>query len=107
MKNIIVAAALVVFSMVSQASSFSESRQIQYIKEHQAAVARYAEKNGKPMPEIQDYKYGMKIDVAKFVRQSEDPRNCEVSPRLMSYEDSQGTLKTVRYSVFSQCSNNK
>lgn len=53
-------------------------------------MAKYAEKNGKPMPEIQDYKYGMKIDVAKFVRQSQDPRTCQVYPRLMTFEDSYG-----------------
>ncbi|KIU53559.1 hypothetical protein B8W70_00630 [Pseudomonas sp. 1239] len=107
MKKIIVAAALVIFSIASQASTFSEKRQLQYIQEHQTAVAKYAEKNGKPMPEIQDYKYGMKIDVAKFVRQSQDPRTCKVYSRLMTFEDSQGTLKTVRYSLYSQCVNDK
>ena len=107
MKKLIIAAALVVFSVASQANTFSESKQLQYTKEHQTAVAKYAEKNGKPMPEIQDYKYGMKIDVAKFVRQSQDPRTCQVYPRLMTFEDSQGTLKTVRYSMYSQCINNK
>lgn len=107
MKKIIVAAALVMFSMVSQASTFSEKRQLEYIQQHQAAVAKYAEKNGKPMPEIQDYKYGMKIDVAKFVRQSQDPHTCRVYSRLMTFEDSQGTLKTVRYSLYSQCANDK
>lgn len=79
MKKLIIAAALVVFSMASQANTFSESKQLQYINDHQTAVAKYAEKNGKPMPEIQDYKYGMKIDVAKFVRQSQDPRTCQVN----------------------------
>ncbi|MHA6164088.1 DUF2790 domain-containing protein [Pseudomonas sichuanensis] len=107
MNKLIITAALVVFSMASQASTFSEERQLQYIQEHQSAVATYAEKNGKPMPEVQDYKYGMKIDVAKFVRQSRDPRTCQVYPRLMTFEDSEGTLKTVRYSMYSQCINNK
>lgn len=59
------------------------------------------------MPEIVDYRYGMKIDVEKFVRQSQDPRTCQIYSRLMSYEDPQGELKTIRYSVFSQCPNNK
>lgn len=52
MKKLIIAAALVVFSVASQANTFSESKQLQYTKEHQTAVAKYAEKNGKPMPEI-------------------------------------------------------
>lgn len=107
MKKLIVTAALVIFSVTAQANTYSEMRQLQLIQEHQKAVAAYAEKNGKPMPDIQDYKYGMKIDVAKFVRQSQDPRNCSVYPRLMTFEDSQGTLKTFRYSMFATCVNNK
>lgn len=107
MKKLIVAAALVFCSMTSQATTFSEKKQMEYIQEHQSAVAAYAKKNNKPMPEIVDYKYGMKIDVEKFVRQSQDPRTCHIYSRLMSYEDPQGELKTIRYSVFSQCPNNK
>ncbi|MEX0297378.1 DUF2790 domain-containing protein [Pseudomonas putida] len=107
MKNLIVAAALAFVSMASQATNFSEQKQLSYLQEHQDAVARYAEKNGKLMPEIKDYKYGVQIDVAKFVRQSQDPRNCQVYPRLMTFEDSQGKLNTVRYSMYAQCINNK
>lgn len=106
MKKLVVAA-LVVFSMATQASTFSEKRQSTLIQEHQEAVAAYAERNGKQIPEIQDYKYGMKIDVAKFVRRSQDPLTCKVYSRLMTYEDSQGALKTLRYSMVSQCINNK
>lgn len=87
MKKLIVAAALVFCSMTSQATTFSEKKQMEYIQEHQSAVAAYAKKNNKPMPEIVDYKYGMKIDVEKFVRQSQDPRTCQIYSRLMSYED--------------------
>ena len=107
MKQLIIEAALAVLPIVSQATTFSEKKQLQYIQEHQNAVASYAAKNNKPIPEIQDYKYGMKIDVAKFVRQSQDPRTCEVYQRLMTYEDSRGELNTIRYSLFSQCVNNK
>lgn len=107
MKKLVIAAALVVFSMATQANTFSEKQQSKLIKEHQEAVAAYAEKNGKQIPEIQDYEYGMKIDVAKFVRRSQDPRNCKVYSRLMTYENSQGVLKTLRYSMVAQCINNK
>ncbi|WP_449434686.1 DUF2790 domain-containing protein [Pseudomonas putida] len=107
MKRIIIVAAVFVFSLAAQASAFSDKKQLEYLLAHQKAVATYAEKNGKPMPEVQDYKYGMKIDVAKFVRQSQDPRDCSVYPRLMSFEDAQGRLKTVRYSMVSHCINNK
>ena len=107
MKKFTAVAGLIVFSSASQASTSFEEKQAQYIQEHQTAVANYAAKIGKPMPEVEDYRYGMKIDVAKFVRQSQDPRTCQVFPRLMTFEDSLGTLKTVRYSMYSQCINNK
>ena len=49
----------------------------------------------------------MPLDIARLVRQSGDPRTCEVVPRLMTFEDRQGALHTVRYVVQSQCLNNK
>lgn len=107
MKKFVVTAAFIVFSMTAQANTYSESVQAKSIQEHQEAVAAYAVKNGKQVPEIQDYKYGMKIDVAKFVRRSQDPNNCKVYSRLMTYEDSHGELKTLRYSMAAQCINNK
>ncbi|QXH33408.1 DUF2790 domain-containing protein [Pseudomonas muyukensis] len=100
-------AALLALSLSAQATGFAQQRNEQLIEDHQQAVAAYAERRAKPMPEIVDYRYGMKLDVARFVRQSGDPRTCEVVPRLMTFEDSQGTLRTVRYSVLSQCINNK
>ncbi|MNO38335.1 hypothetical protein D3C76_284370 [compost metagenome] len=107
MKKLIIAALCVVVSTAAQANTLSEQRQLQFIQEHQQAVAAYAEKNNKPMPEIEDYRYGMKIEVAKFVRQSQDPRNCSIYPRLMTFEDAGGALKTLRYSMAAQCINNK
>ncbi len=52
MKKLIIAAALAVLPIVSQATTFSEKKQLQYIQEHQNAVASYAAKNNKPIPEI-------------------------------------------------------
>lgn len=100
-------ATLLTLSLSAQATGFSEQRNEQLIADHQQAVATYAERRAKPMPDIVDYRYGMKLDVARFVRQSGDPRTCEVVPRLMTFEDSQGTLRTVRYAVLAQCINNK
>jgi len=100
-------AALLALSLASQASGFSRLDSEQLLADHQQAVAAYAAKRAKPMPEIVDYRYGMELDVARLVRQSGDPRTCEVVPRLMTFEDSQGTLRTVRYAVQSQCINNK
>lgn len=100
-------AALLALAFTAQATGFSSERNEQLLEEHQSAVAAYAQQRAKPMPQIVDYRYGMKLDVARLVRQSGDPRNCQVIPRLMTFEDSQGTLRTVRYSVQSQCINNK
>lgn len=107
MRALISGTALILFSILSQAASFSSIEQEQYTQDHEIAVARYAQASGKSMPEIQDYRYGMKLDVAKLVRQSQDPKSCSVYPRLMTFEDSQGQLETIRYSMLSQCINNK
>ena len=50
MKKLIIAAALVVFSVASQANTFSESKQLQYTKEHQTAVAKYCLLYTSPSP---------------------------------------------------------
>ncbi|AXA25477.1 DUF2790 domain-containing protein [Pseudomonas putida] len=107
MKRLSTAIALLLLAFGAQATGFSGQRSEQLLQAHQQAVAAYAIKRDKPMPEIVDYRYGMPLDVARLVRQSGDPRTCEVVPRLMTFEDSQGTLRTVRYSVQSECINNK
>ena len=90
-----------------QALAFSDNRAEQLLAEHQKAISAYASRTGKPMPAIEDYRYGMQLDIASFVRQSDDPKTCNVTPKLMTFEDSQGRLQTVRYSAQSQCINNK
>jgi len=105
MHKSIVISALALFSSLALANT-PELREQRSFEEHQTAVSAYAERIGKPMPEIEDFRYGMKIDVARYVRQSRDPRNCEIYPRLMTYEDSAGTLRTLRYRVLAQCTNN-
>lgn len=107
MKAIFCGAALILFALGAQAASFATMKQKQYIQDHKEAVMKYAQRTGKAVPEIQDYRYGMELDVVKFVRQSQDPRSCSVFPRLMTFEDSQGQLRTIRYSMQSQCINNK
>lgn len=107
MLRLTLSAALLTLSLSAQATGFTSQLNEQLLEDHQQAVAAYAAKRAKPMPEIVDYRYGMRLDVARLVRQSADPRNCSVTPRLMTFEDSQGTLRTVRYVMQSQCSNNK
>lgn len=71
--------------------------------EHQVIVGKYAEKSQKAAPPIVEYKYGMKLDIAKVVRLSPDVRACKVMPQLMTYEDSSGNLNTVKYQIMSSC----
>lgn len=73
------------------------------IKEHQEIVKRYAAKESKPVPMVVEYKYGMKLDIAKVVRVSPEMRVCKVVPQLMTYEDSQGELNTLQYQILSGC----
>lgn len=73
------------------------------IKEHQEVVRRYAAKKSKPVPTVVEYKYGMKLDIAKVVRVSPELRACKVLPQLMTYENSQGELNTLQYQVMSGC----
>lgn len=89
--------------LASYASANDDSAVKNAIKDHQAAVVNYAEKNRKPIPNVVEYKYGMKLDIAKVVRTSPDLRECKVIPQLMTYEDSRGDLNTVQYKVMSRC----
>lgn len=75
------------------------------IEKHQNAIQAYGDKKNKLMPEIIQYKYGMKLDVAKVVRQTPDTKSCQVIPRLMTYENSAGELMTVQYMALSECRN--
>ena len=99
MLRLSLSATLLALSFSAQSAGFDDARSTQLLEEHQQAVAAYAAKRDKPVPQIVDYRYGMPLDVAQLVRQSADPRTCTVVPRLMTFEDSQGTLRTVRYVV--------
>lgn len=75
-------------------------------KDAREATARYATSVDKPMPELQDYRYSMKMDVAKTIHMSQNVAYCGNVKKLMSYEDSQGELHLVRYLVSGTCRNN-
>lgn len=69
-------------------------------------MARYATAQGKPVPEVQAYRYGMKLDIARVVNVTPPVRTCKVVPSRMTYEDSSGQLKTLEYQVLGLCRNN-
>ncbi|KPZ08791.1 DUF2790 domain-containing protein [Pseudomonas syringae group genomosp. 3] len=102
---------LLALAILSPLSAFAyttdEVKAETLIKNHQAAVQKYATTYKKAMPAIEEYKYGMKLDVAKVIRKSPDLKTCSVMPKLMTYQNSKGDLKTVQYQVLSGCLNSQ
>ncbi|MFJ4142469.1 DUF2790 domain-containing protein [Pseudomonas sp. NPDC089734] len=89
--------------LTSWAFSSASVRVDEPSQEYQNQVEAYAAKNRKAVPEIRDYAYGMKLDIAKLVIKSPALKSCQVNSKWMTYEDSQGELNTVRYKVLSEC----
>ncbi|KPB80006.1 hypothetical protein BTW15_24150 [Pseudomonas syringae pv. tomato] len=102
---------LLALAILSPLSAFAyttdEVKAETLIKNHQTAVQKYATTHKKAMPAIEEYKYGMKLDVAKVIRKSPDLKTCSVMPKLMTYQNSKGDLKTVQYQVLSGCLNSQ
>lgn len=69
------------------------------------AMEQYAASQGKPAPLVQNYEYGMKLDVVKVVSVVRPPAVCAVVPTAMTYEDSKGQLNTIKYTVAGDCRN--
>ena len=69
------------------------------MQENQQAMEQYALKNGKAIPEIVHYEYGMNLDIHKVVSVTQANKTCGVAPSRMTYEDSTGKLNTVEYKV--------
>ncbi|MBK5413387.1 DUF2790 domain-containing protein [Pseudomonas sp. TH31] len=67
------------------------------------AMEQYAVSQGKRAPVVKEYEYGMKMDVVKVVSVVRPEKRCAVVPAAMTYEDSQGQLNTVKYTVAGEC----
>lgn len=94
--------ALAILSPIASFAFAEDASVTEILKEHQVIVEKYADKS-KKVPHVVDYKYGMKLDIAKVIRTSPDTRACKVIPQLMTYEDSSGNLNTVKYQIMSTC----
>jgi outer membrane lipoprotein-sorting protein len=88
---------------VSYAFTAGDIKADDMVKEHQRKVTGYAVSQNKSVPKVIEYKYGMALDVAQVVFLSPDPRACKVLPQLMTYEDSEGELNTLKYQMLSEC----
>lgn len=78
-----------------------------YQQQNAAITQQYAEQAGKPAPQTIDYRYGMKIDVAKLIHTTNDIKTCGSFKKIMSYEDSAGNLHAVRYTMQGECVNQR
>lgn len=48
---------------------------------------------------VEQYEYGMQLDVARVIQPAEVPNTCGVEPVQMVYEDHQGNRHTLEYLV--------
>jgi len=76
------------------------------MERNEKAMAAYAERKGKPVPVVQVYRYGLKLDIAKVVNVTPPIRSCNPVPSRMTYEDSSGKLNTLEYQVMGICRDN-
>jgi hypothetical protein len=57
-------------------------------------------------PAVEQYAYGMELDVARVISISNDNHECAVGPAWMTFEDHQGLRHTVEYRQMGDgCSN--
>ncbi|MNG15350.1 hypothetical protein D3C84_991720 [compost metagenome] len=71
-----------------------------------ALAAEQAEAAVAVEPAIEQYHYGMELDIARVISRSEIPDVCGIAPAYMTYEDHQGKVHRLEYMVFGQgCSN--
>jgi hypothetical protein len=65
------------------------------------ALAEQASAGTQPQsPAVEQYTYGMKLDVAHVVSTTDVSNQCGIVPAQMTYEDSQGQRHTVEYQVW-------
>ena len=76
------------------------------MERNEKSMTEYAAREGKAAPVVQNYRYGMTLDIAKVVNLTPPIRSCNPVPSRMTYEDASGQLKTLEYQVMGICRNN-
>ena len=69
------------------------------------AMEQYAINQGHNAPIPKQYEYGMKVDVVKVISVVRPAKVCAVVPAAMTYEDPEGQLNTIIYTVAGDCRN--
>lgn len=101
-----VAALTLSLSKVALATGGGDRACDKLISDNQRAMEAYTVKKGKDEPPVQDYRYGMKPDIARVVNVIPPIRSCDIVPSRMTYEDSSGKLSIIKYQVMGLCRNN-
>lgn len=99
MLNTGIAIAILAASSFAMAEGGGDRVYGRMMQENQQAMEQYAIKNGRAVPEVVHYKYGLNLDVAKVVNMTPTTKYCGLAPSRMTYEDSSGKLNTVEYQV--------
>lgn len=99
-------ALIAVLSFGALAETGADRPFTEVMERNRQAMVAYAEKKGKPAPQIQTYRYGMNLDIAKVINVSLPIRSCGPVPSRMTYEDSSGQLNTLEYLVMGVCRDN-
>ncbi|MGV8862981.1 MAG: DUF2790 domain-containing protein [Pseudomonas sp.] len=94
-----IAIAMAAVSSFAMAEGGGDRIHARMMQENQQTMEQYATENGKAVPEVVHYKYGLNLDVAKVISMTPSTRDCGVIPSRMTYEDSSGKLNTVEYQV--------
>ncbi len=106
-ETFLLAIALLSSASLAQATLSVEKLTEKYQRENVEKTRQYAEQVGKPAPQIVDYTYDMKLDVAKLIHTSRDIKTCGNFKKIMSYEDSAGNLNAIRYTLPGECVNQR
>ncbi len=101
-----IAALLLAMSTLALAEGGGDRTFARAMLENEKAMQRYAVKQGKEAPVVQNYSYGMKLDIVRVVSVTPPIKSCQVVPSRMTYEDSTGQLRTIEYQVMGQCRTN-
>ncbi|MDF3932841.1 DUF2790 domain-containing protein [Pseudomonas citronellolis] len=65
------------------------------------ALAAQADAAAQPQsPAVEQYTYGMELDVAHVVSTTDVSNQCGIVPAQMTYDDSKGQRHTVEYQVW-------
>ncbi|MFG9007922.1 DUF2790 domain-containing protein [Pseudomonas aeruginosa] len=88
---------------MAQADSLPEGFVERVEQRNYEAVKRYADLKKREIPKTVDYKFGMRLDVAKVIYMTPQEQVCGNMPKIMSYEDSKGDLHSIRYMVRGSC----